>query len=114
MCAAFGVAASGRSDARGCWVDGRKIASVGIHARHFVTLHGIAINVDPDMSHFELINPCGMADVEMTSLSRESATAPTMNEAREAFVEAFAMTFGAAWHWGDARELPGCMKPVRS
>lgn len=113
-CAAFGVEAKGRSDTRGCWVDGRKIASVGIHARHFVTLHGIALNVARDMSHFELINPCGMADVEMTSLSREAETAPTMADVRGAFVAAFAATFDAAIEWRDARELPGCMKPVRS
>ncbi len=109
-CAAFGVDAHGRKDARGCWVEGRKIASVGIHASKWVTLHGIAINVDPDMAHFDLINPCGMSDVVMTSLARETGTTPSMVDVKAAFVQAFAAEFETETVTGDNRNLPTCMK----
>ena len=81
---------------RGVWVEGRKIASVGLHVRRWVTMHGIAINVDPDMSHFDLINPCGMPDVEMTSLSAELRKHASIDEVREAFVSHFGRVFGCA------------------
>lgn len=92
--ARYGIEASRHKGARGVWVDGRKIASVGIHVRRWVTMHGIALNVAPEMPHFELINPCGLADVEMTSMERELGSAPPMREVKTAFVEAFATVFG--------------------
>ena len=49
----------------------RKIASIGVHARDWVTWHGFALNVTTDLSYFNLIVPCGIAGVEMTSLARE-------------------------------------------
>lgn len=55
----------------GVWTGGRKLASIGVHARSWVTWHGFALNVSTDLSYFDLIVPCGIADVSMTSLSRE-------------------------------------------
>ena len=52
----------------GVWVRGAKVAAVGISVHNWVTCHGIALNVDPDMSHFKLIIPCGIADKPVTSL----------------------------------------------
>ncbi len=72
--------------ARGVWVGGRKIASVGLHVRRWVTMHGIALNIDPDMSHFDLINPCGMPEVEVTSLSAEVGKQIRFDEVSESFV----------------------------
>ncbi|HKS93020.1 MAG TPA: lipoyl(octanoyl) transferase LipB [Tepidiformaceae bacterium] len=88
-----GIEANQRHGARGVWVEGRKIASVGIHVRRWVTMHGIALNVAPDMAHFELINPCGLAGIEMTSMERELGTSPPMTEVKAAFVDAFAEVF---------------------
>lgn len=79
--------------ARGVWVDGRKIASLGLHVRHWVTMHGIALNIDPDMSHFELINPCGMPEVEMTSLVTEVNKQVPFAEVVESFIFHFGRTF---------------------
>ena len=53
------------------WTRGRKIASIGVHARQWVTWHGFALNVTTDLSFFDLMVPCGIAGVEMTSVSRE-------------------------------------------
>ena len=55
----------------GVWTSGRKLASIGVHARDWVTWHGFALNVTTDLSYFDLIVPCGISEVEMTSVSRE-------------------------------------------
>ena len=55
----------------GVWTRGRKIASIGVHARDWVTWHGFALNVSTDLSYFDLIVPCGISGVVMTSIARE-------------------------------------------
>jgi len=55
----------------GVWTRGKKIASIGVHARDWVTWHGFALNVTTDLSYFDLIVPCGIDGVVMTSIARE-------------------------------------------
>lgn len=55
----------------GVWTGGRKLASIGVHARDWVTWHGFALNVTTDLSFFDLMVPCGISAVEMTSVARE-------------------------------------------
>jgi len=55
----------------GVWTGGRKLASIGVHARDWVTWHGFALNVTTDLSYFDLMVPCGIAAVEMTSVAKE-------------------------------------------
>ena len=55
----------------GVWTRGKKIASIGVHAREWVTWHGFALNVTTDLSYFDLIVPCGIDGVVMTSIARE-------------------------------------------
>jgi lipoyl(octanoyl) transferase len=55
----------------GVWTRGKKIASIGVHAREWVTWHGFALNVTTDLSYFDLIVPCGINGVVMTSIARE-------------------------------------------
>jgi len=81
--AELGVAAERDPRNTGAWVGGRKIASVGIACRRWVTWHGLALNVDPDLGAFRRINPCGMPDVEMTSIAAERGDAPAMAEAQD-------------------------------
>lgn len=57
----------------GVWTHGRKIASIGVHAREWVTWHGFALNVSVDLSYFDLMVPCGISGVVMTSMERETA-----------------------------------------
>ncbi len=52
----------------GVWTGNKKIAAIGVRVRHWVTLHGISINVDPDLSHYDGIVPCGISDAGVTSL----------------------------------------------
>ncbi|GAC1327822.1 MAG: lipoyl(octanoyl) transferase LipB [Chloroflexota bacterium] len=63
----LGVEACIDPDNVGVWTHAGKIAAIGVHQRHGVTLHGFAVNLQPDLSHFTLINPCGIADKGVTS-----------------------------------------------
>lgn len=69
--AELGLAASRREGWTGAWVGDRKIASIGIAVRRWVTLHGLALNVATDLSRFALLRPCGLDAAVMTSVSRE-------------------------------------------
>lgn len=85
---------AGRVDGRtGVWVDGRrKIASIGIGVRHWITRHGFALNVGPDLDGFTPITPCGLEGVAMTSVAREGGPADAEAMAplvRARFVELF-------------------------
>ena len=74
----------GRDGFPGVWVDDRKIASLGLHFRRGVSLHGFAINLCPDLSVFERFTPCGIEGVQMTSLARETGHQVQPVEAWEA------------------------------
>jgi lipoate-protein ligase B len=91
----FEIAAERRPGLTGVWTSGRKIASIGVHARGWVTWHGFALNVTTDLSYFDLMVPCGIADVEMTSLVRERPDA-AVEGVDDAVIAAFAETFGVA------------------
>lgn len=69
--ASFDILAGRTAGKTGVWVGGRKIASIGVHARQWVTWHGFALNVTTDLSYFDLMVPCGIQDVVMTSVERE-------------------------------------------
>ena len=91
---AFGVRGERSAGYTGVWTSGRKIASIGVHARDWVTWHGFALNVDTDLSYFGLIVPCGIAGVDMTSMRRELGVASVGLPAVEAAIaHAFASSF---------------------
>ena len=103
----WGVSGERNAHGRGVWVRDRKIASVGLNVRRGVTMHGAALNIDPDMSHFELINACGMPDVRMTSLATEVGGAVEFSKVSDSFVTHFAETFGCQTLSGDTANLEG-------
>ncbi len=70
LVAEHGIAAAARADAPGVYVDGDKLASVGLRIRRGSSFHGMALNVDIDLEPFTRINPCGYAELEMTDLHR--------------------------------------------
>lgn len=67
----FGIAGERVAKHTGVWTRNRKIASIGVHARDWVTWHGFALNVTTDLSYFDLMVPCGIAEVTMTSIEQE-------------------------------------------
>jgi lipoyl(octanoyl) transferase len=79
---AHGVRAEGRRDAPGVYVSGRKLASVGMRIRRGASYHGLALNVDMDLSPFARINPCGMAGMQVTQLA-ELGVKGTVDEVGE-------------------------------
>jgi lipoate-protein ligase B len=92
-----GIAGRRRDGLTGVWVEDRKLASIGIHVKKWVTWHGFALNVLTDLSFFDLIIPCGIEDVEMTSMQRELAErAPRdlWGRALDGVMLAFCETFG--------------------
>jgi lipoyl(octanoyl) transferase len=75
VCKEFGINAERYCERSGVWIrdknGDRKIAAIGIRVARGVTMHGFALNVDPDLSYFNRIVPCGIADAEVTSMARE-------------------------------------------
>ena len=75
LLAEYGIAASRRQSLTGVWVGDRKIASIGVGVRHWITMHGFALNVCGDLSPFNHIVPCGINNVVMTSIEKETSAA---------------------------------------
>ena len=94
----LGIPAERNPGLTGVWTRSRKIASIGIHVKQWVTYHGFALNVNTDLSYFDLIVPCGIRDVVMTSvameLGRTDAVAVWL-EARESVIEGVAQAFAS-------------------
>ena len=72
LLAGHGISASRRESLTGVWVGGHKIASIGVGVRHWITMHGFALNVCGDLSPFNHIVPCGINNVAMTSMTKET------------------------------------------
>ena len=84
VCAEFGIKADRYCERSGVWVrddkSDRKIAAIGLRVAKGVTMHGFALNVNPDLSAYEKIIPCGISGAEVTSLSAELGSEITINE----------------------------------
>ena len=91
--ATFGIHGSRVEKYTGVWVGNRKIASIGVHARSWVTWHGFALNVSTELSYFDLIVPCGIPEVRMTSIEQELGRPVSIEEVGEAVIERFAARF---------------------
>jgi lipoate-protein ligase B len=89
-----GIAAERDPGRTGVWTGGRKIASIGIHVKQWVTFHGFALNVTTDLSLFDFIVPCGLTGVTMTSVARERPALPNpWSTARDAVIASFGAVF---------------------
>ena len=75
LLANYGITAWQREALTGVWIEHRKIASIGVGVRHWVTMHGFALNVCGDLSPFNYIIPCGINNVSMTSMEKETGKA---------------------------------------
>ena len=77
----------------GVWVEDQKIASIGIHVTRGVTLHGLAINVNTDLSYFDNIISCGIKGVKMTSMDKELGKKIRMNDIKKSLITHFNRIF---------------------
>jgi lipoate-protein ligase B len=93
--ATYGLRGERMSGLTGIWVDGAKVAAIGVGLRRWVTYHGIALNVNPNMGHFAQIVPCGISDRPVTSLARLLGEAPPLDEVTDRFIAAFRGCFVA-------------------
>lgn len=91
-CSRYGIK-SGRVDgATGVWIDigtprERKICAMGVRSSHFVTMHGLALNVNTDLRYFDYINPCGFTNKGVTSIEKETGVKVSMDEVRQILAE---------------------------
>jgi lipoyl(octanoyl) transferase len=93
----LGIEADRNPGRTGVWTAGRKIASIGVHVKQWVTLHGFALNVTTDLDLFDLIVPCGIPQVVMTSVAAEllrDGDPTLMPTVRDRVVSAFSDVFG--------------------
>jgi lipoyl(octanoyl) transferase len=102
----MGIDARGGIKGReGVWVRDGKIAAVGVKISAGTSSHGVAVNVDPDLTHFEHIVPCGLEGYEVTSVVKELGRAVAMEDVETRFIDAFAKRFNYAdVFWAEEEE----------
>ncbi len=99
MLAEYGIKGERLKGMTGVWLDAdhpakaRKICAMGVRTSHWVTMHGIALNVNPDLQYFSLIIPCGITDKAVTSMAKELKYEPDVNEVKERLKKHIAAVF---------------------
>jgi lipoyl(octanoyl) transferase len=93
VCARCGVAARRKDGLTGAWVEDRKIASIGVGVRRWISMHGFALNVCGELEGFAQITPCGLQGVTITSLEREGASNATVANVASIAAEIFVAKF---------------------
>lgn len=91
--ATYGLASGRRKGKTGIWIDTRKICAIGVAVRSWITYHGFALNIDPDMNHFSGIVPCGITDGSVTSLKNELQSSVEMDEVKARLAVEFQKIF---------------------
>jgi lipoyl(octanoyl) transferase len=104
-CADFGLSATRVEGLNGAWIGERKVGAVGVRISRWVTMHGLALNVNSDLTHFELIVPCGIQDKAVTSVSAELGRTVGVADALDPLARHFAGLYDADVEWEDT--LPG-------
>jgi lipoate-protein ligase B len=92
-CRTYGVPAERKDGATGAWIEDRKLASIGVAVKRWVTLHGFALNVSTDLARFSAINPCGFQASVMTSLERETGRRIGLDQVKRDLVRHFREVF---------------------
>jgi lipoate-protein ligase B len=96
----FSISAHRDESHAGVWVNGEEIAAIGLSIKRWITMHGIALNVNPNLEHFSLINPCGFSDRKATSMARLLARDVPMEEVTPRLIAHFSDVFSAHIEWG--------------
>jgi len=90
----FGLEAKRLPPYTGIWIDNRKVAAIGVAVRRCITYHGLALNVNTDLSYFKRIIPCGLSWAEITSMARETGAEQNLAQVKDRFLGNFAEIFG--------------------
>jgi len=90
----FALEADRKPPYTGIWIGDRKIAAIGVAVRRCITYHGLALNVNTDLSYFDRIVPCGLPWAEVTSMARELGRDQSLEEVRDKFLRHFTEIFG--------------------
>jgi lipoate-protein ligase B len=90
----FGIVAERNPPWTGIWIGGRKIAAIGVAVRRGITYHGLALNVNTDLTYFQRIIPCGLAWSEVTSMAKELGTDQSIEAVKQRFATNLAALFG--------------------
>ncbi len=89
----------------GVWVGEDKICAIGVAVHKWITMHGLALNVDSDLNFFSLITPCGIAGRGVTSMARLGERAPSMEEVINHFIAHFSQVFSMTMKQGSLHQL---------
>jgi len=100
-CSNFGLAAGRVEGLNGAWIGDRKVGAVGVRISRWVTMHGLALNVNSDLRQFEMIVPCGIQDKGVTSLSAELGRTVHVGDVFEPLAQHFAELYDADIEWHD-------------
>ena len=90
----FGISAGRNPEYIGVWVSGRKICAIGIGVKHWVSYHGLALNISTNLDHYKYIIPCGISHLGITSMERVLGNPLDFEEIKNVFVKAFIKEFG--------------------
>lgn len=104
-CADFGLAATRVEGLNGAWIGNRKVGAVGVRISRWVTMHGLALNANSDLTHFDLIVPCGIQDKTVTSLTAELGRMVFAADVIDPLARHLADLFDTTVEWQDA--VPG-------
>jgi lipoate-protein ligase B len=94
----FDIRAGRQSQHRGVWVEDRKVAALGVAIKRWVSFHGFALNVSPNLDHYCHIKPCELQPEQVTSMARLVGNAPGMMEVGDRVMRKFAELFPSQWH----------------
>jgi len=92
--AELGIQAGRRTGYPGVWAGRRKIGAIGVHLKRWVSIHGFALNLRPDLAHFDAIVPCGIPDARATSVLAKLGGCPSMASAKTSVAERFRQVLG--------------------
>lgn len=90
----FGIVGERRPPYTGIWIGDKKIAAIGVAVRRGITFHGLALNVNSDLSYFKRIIPCGLAWADVTSMEKELGEAQSLTRVKASFLGNFSNVFG--------------------
>jgi lipoate-protein ligase B len=101
----FSIAAGRDEEHVGVWVDREKICAIGVRISKRITMHGLALNVSPNLDHFSFITPCGIVGRGVTSMTKLLGSTPSIEKVKERFVTNFSTVFSCNMEEGAIEQL---------